>query len=35
MDVALAPGDQDSGVVMGLVVIIQDVLALLPNAEVL
>lgn len=30
-----APGDQDGSVVMGMVVIIQDVLALLPNAKVL
>lgn len=29
------PGDQDGSVVMGMVVIIQDVLALLPNAKVL
>lgn len=31
----LAPGDEDGSVVMGVVVIIQDVLALLPDAEVL
>lgn len=29
------PGDEDGSVVMGVVVIIQVVLALLPNAEVL
>lgn len=34
-DIFSAPGDQDGSVVMGMVVIIQDVLALLPNAEVL
>lgn len=32
---SLAPGDKDGSVVMGMMVIIQDVLALLPNAEVL
>lgn len=30
-----APGNQDGGVVVGMVVVVQDVLALLPNAEVL
>ena len=32
---SLLPGDKDGSVVMGMMVIIQDVLALLPNAEVL
>lgn len=32
---SLAPGDEDGSVVMGMMVIVQDILALLPNAEVL
>lgn len=31
----VAPGNQDGCVVVGMVVVVQDVLALLPNAEVL
>lgn len=32
--IVLVPGDKDGSVVMGVMVIIQDVLALLPDAEV-
>lgn len=34
-DIFLAPGDKDGSVVMGVVAIIQHVLALLPDAEIL
>lgn len=34
-DSGSVPGDQDGRVVVGVVVVVQDVLALLPNAEVL